>query len=538
MKDYFILGIGGTGMRCLESVIHLCAMGMFDDTDIHLLALDTDKDNGNFARLKELKEAYLKCKGPDPKKRTAHKDTFFSANIHYYGFSPDYETKSKFKDVFRYRDTELENKELTDVADLVLTGNVEEFNLKHGYRAQTHLGSMMMYHSILEAARSDGSNPLKDFVKQLIDTSQNEKARVFILGSVFGGTGASSIPVLPQAISKAAEIMSGNVATILKNAYFGSTLLTAYFTFDPPGNKDVQKQKVIATSERFALNSQVAMMFYDKDISVKNTYRKFYMMGTEGIKTWNTTESKHGETITGGTEQKNDCHFIELLAACAAHHFLNVPEDELKELKDNHETEYLYRAINGNKELEFRDFLNNDDGRLADEFAKKLGMLTVFSLFNNGEDNFVKGVVSGGHKEIPGFEEMGDSQVNDGIIAYFRLYHFGVDANGRLTDGWLRQIHRSIMKYGAQGLLNAGLFGPNTFTELMKFKWNKELYKQTGSDAQHKYNVRIGSKFNSFKKEFIRQLENQQQGEYDGLTDKGEKLFKLIYNTLVSLYNF
>lgn len=58
-KQYFVMGIGGTGMRCIESLIHLCAMGMFDDTEIHLLALDTDKNNGNFSRLKEVKEAYV-----------------------------------------------------------------------------------------------------------------------------------------------------------------------------------------------------------------------------------------------------------------------------------------------------------------------------------------------------------------------------------------------------------------------------------------------------------------------------------------------
>lgn len=79
-QQYFVLGIGGTGMRCIESLIHLCAMGMFDDTDIHLLALDTDKDNGNFARLKEVKEAYVKTKGTEASQRTALKDTFFSAN--------------------------------------------------------------------------------------------------------------------------------------------------------------------------------------------------------------------------------------------------------------------------------------------------------------------------------------------------------------------------------------------------------------------------------------------------------------------------
>ena len=144
-QQYFVLGIGGTGMRCIESLIHLCAMGMFDDTDIHLLALDTDKDNGNFARLKEVKEAYVKTKGTEASQRTALKDTFFSANIHYYEFSPNYETKSDFKSVFNYGDTKFNNPEQTAIADLVLTQNVETFNLRHGYRAQTHLGSMMMY---------------------------------------------------------------------------------------------------------------------------------------------------------------------------------------------------------------------------------------------------------------------------------------------------------------------------------------------------------------------------------------------------------
>lgn len=37
-KQFFVLGIGGTGMRCIESLIHLCAMGMFDNTDIPLVS--------------------------------------------------------------------------------------------------------------------------------------------------------------------------------------------------------------------------------------------------------------------------------------------------------------------------------------------------------------------------------------------------------------------------------------------------------------------------------------------------------------------
>ena len=217
-KQYFVLGIGGTGMRCIESLIHLCAMGMFDNTDIHLLALDTDKNNGNFSRLKEVKEAYVNAKGLDKANRVAHTDTFFSANIKYYEFSPNYEQKSTFKAVFNYGDTQYNHREETDLADLVLSNNVEDFNLRHGYRAQTHLGSMMMYHSIIEDARSQANSDLKKFLQELIKSSLNGTPKVFILGSVFGGTGASSIPIIPQAISKAAEILSNGAANVLKSA--------------------------------------------------------------------------------------------------------------------------------------------------------------------------------------------------------------------------------------------------------------------------------------------------------------------------------
>src|SRR3712207_9057254 len=64
-----------------------------------LFRSDTDKNNGNFGRLKELKEAYVNAKGLQIANRVAHKDTFFSANIKYYEFSPNYETKSTFKEV-------------------------------------------------------------------------------------------------------------------------------------------------------------------------------------------------------------------------------------------------------------------------------------------------------------------------------------------------------------------------------------------------------------------------------------------------------
>ena len=533
MERYFVLGIGGTGMRCIESLIHLCAMGMFDDTEIHLLALDTDKDNGNFGRLKEVKEAYLKAKGIDESERTSHTDTFFSANLKYYEFSPNYEVKSDFESVFNYRDTEFQHREETEIADLVLTKNVEDFNLRHGYRAQTHLGSMMMYHSIVEAARSNGKSDLKSYIEKLIESCQNGGARIFILGSVFGGTGASSIPVIPQALSKAAEIIShGGGVNILKDAYFGSTLLTAYFTFNSPSGVELANQKIIATSDKFALNSQVAMMFYDEDRTVKSTYQRFYMLGTSG-REWNPMAKKEsGATITGGAAQRNDSHYIELMAACAALHFLRIPKASLDEAKSEQTTKYLYRAVEDNGKLEFRDFVGTE---LAEEFAKKLGLFTVFSILTNAKEyNFIDSIASGDQKDIQNFRDINKTQIKDGIEEYFKLFHFSELENGDLTEGWLRQLHRSSGS-GDNFLLNSQIFMPIKGKDWLKNKWNKELYKEDGVAKDKDFSAGFFSnKYDKFKDKF-KEINKMPP---PAITNRGEQLYKRVYDTLVSLYNF
>lgn len=535
MNQFFVLGIGGTGMRCIESLLHLCAMGMFDDTELHLLALDTDKNNGNFARLKEVKEAYCRAKGSDAAARTPLKDTFFSANVKYYEFSPNYDVKSTFQEVFDYGGTQYNHREEADLADLVLTKQVEEFNLRHGYRAQTHLGSMMMYHAILEAAESQMDNELKSFLAQLTKAAQNGTPKVFILGSVFGGTGASSIPIIPQAISRAAERMNGGAVNVLRNAYFGSTLLTAYFNFKTPTGDELNAQKVIATSDKFALNSQVAMMFYDDDATVRSTYQRFYMLGTDSID-WEPM-AKRGEevskTITGGAEQKNDSHYIELLAACAALDFYNAKPEQLEENKKHAATDYLYRAVGESGRFEFEDFVGQ---QRAEEFARKFGTLLAFALFCNGEDDFVESVRCGGQKEITEFTGMEVSQV-DYLKKYFALLFFE-RSEGQLAEGWVRQLHRSAGG-GDKFLFNASLFGFNTFKDLMKVNWNKELYRTDGVGKDNNYKksgIFGGSKFDPFKKMFIAERESSQG--WKAITNSGEKLYKLVYDTLGKLYQF
>ena len=534
-KKFFVLGIGGTGMRCIESLIHMCAIGMFDETDLYLLALDTDKNNGNFARLKAVKDAYLNTKSLEASGRTSGKDSFFTANLKYYEFSPNYEVKSTFKDVFGYGDTQYTDQGKTDLADLVFSKDVENFNLRHGYRAQTHLGSMMMYHSIIEAAKDPRPNQLQKYLQELISASQNGSPRVFILGSVFGGTGASSIPIIPQAISEAAAALSNGSADIMKSAYFGSTLLTAYFNFKVPSEAERNDQKIIATSDKFAMNSQAAMMFYQDDATVKATYQKFYMMGTPGLD-WDPmqkTSDKVSKTITGGEAQKNDSHYIELLAASAALDFYHTDESVLQTNKENVSADYVYRSVNDNGKFEFQDFVGQ---ARSEEFAKKFGMLTITSILcNNPDYDFIAGLQSKDQR-IDGYEDVNVEQIRS-LKDYFSLYHFKVEEDNTLSEGWLRQIYRSAGQ-GDKFLFAPEIFTADTRKEMGKADWNKKLYKEEGVGKDNLFKTGFSSKFDKFKDAFVKMNVEGKNSGSDIFTNRLEQVIKQVYDTLVGIYQF
>jgi hypothetical protein len=533
-QQVFVIGIGGTGMRCIEAFTHLCAMGMFDKTDVHLLALDTDKDNGNFTRLKNLKEAYIKTKGVN-KKQFALENTFFSANLHYYQFSPDYSKLSTFSTLYNYGDTKFSNPEKAAIADLLFTDNAKEFDLKHGYRAQTHLGSLLMYHSIIDDVKTNDRSDLRKFIQELILACSSGKPRVFILGSVFGGTGASSIPIIPKAIKEAAALIS-DATDIEHNAYFGATLLTSYFSFPLPNDSEKAKQKVIATSDKFALNSQAAMMFYEADETVKKTYQKFYMMGTETLD-WKPGKVKD-KTITGGESQENDSHYIEFLAAFAAWHFFNSLEEGtdsaglagLDDLKREKRIEYLYRTFNENGKIDFTDFVGSEKKK---ELAKKIGLFTAMSyLALLPKYDFFEQAQTGDLKKvkIEGYEDIDLEEVRN-LKRYMALYHFNI-VDGEIKDGWLRQVHRSAGG-GNKFLLNSENFGCNSIHEFERFDFNSKLY-QKGSDFEsHKFGTGlISSIMDKFYSGFIK------ANEPDSITNKNEKLIKRVYDTLCQLYEF
>lgn len=458
MDKLFIIAIGGTGMRCLESFVHLCAMGMFDNQTIDILTLDTDQSNGNKGRVENLIELYNKIKSDDANNVNGgqpNANTFFSAKLNLYKFYTAYgDTNRKTYKILSGVNSGLHKAENTDLADLFFDEeSVQSFELDHGYRAQTHLGSLLMYHGIIEAARNVSRNidesstaekDLCDFLG-ILQNNQNA-ARVFVFGSIFGGTGASSIPVIPVALRDAINILSDGTKTLNTSAVkFGSTLLTDYFTFKAPDSIQKKDDKVIAESNNFALNCQAALQFYQADPTVRSTYKRFYHIGWPfALLNVSTTE----KTITGGQEQKNVCHVVELMCACAAYDFFTLENEQLT----NETAKYLFRTFvenDGQVNLHGTDFVAN--GNL---FESKLGSLfslahIVLSKFEaawkDDKNSGTKGLLNYFDRlNIHDYQGITDEQAKD-LDKYFSdyfAYSFGND--GLIRKEWIYQIKASI----------------------------------------------------------------------------------------------
>lgn len=508
--NIYLIGIGGTGMRCLESFVHTCAMGMYDNTVVNILALDTDAGNGNFERLRMLKEAYQNVNGGNEKS-----DTFFSAKINYYEFSPGYTDDSSYENISNYSNERAHNSEthVADLVDVFLDDPVRRMNLKHGYRAQTQMGSMLMYHAIIREAykyKYNGTpSQLCDFLNSLVQLNHQP---VFVFGSVFGGTGASSIPIIPLAFNEACKMITENEATdVIAANYFGSIVLTSYFRFDI----NATQEEVVARSENFAINSQAALMFYNSDKTVNKAYRRLYLLGRTNNQSRDVLDGGARRGVTGGGDQRNPADYIELIAASAAYNFVQECKQSAPFENDGSKKFFCLKHEYGDKKLDFPLFAQDAAAVLKEKF----GLLLVASWLDmKGNDFFISQASI--RNMFTAIDVDGNRLKN--LKKYFELFNVAFNDKDELVKGWLPQMYDS--RGGAGILFNDTIFSYGYRRDYLNHKINERLYV---GDNPPKFTVGLlSSKINVIKDMFTRTAE-----------DKSTTFDDLIARTYLTLKN-
>lgn len=533
----FLIGVGGTGMRCMEAFTHLCAIGMLDAKEINILSLDTDTNNGNKSQSESLVDTYINIKKDSNGKQALLKDSFFSAALHLYRFSPEYSGANKnftmVSKIGQSADRNI-NRQNEDLTSLFFNKDVQEFDLAHGYRGQTHVGSFLMYHAILDEIRAIKSgekpekpNDLSAFIKKLTDASQSgQPVKIFIFGSIFGGTGASSIPIIPRALQDAMRLRDSSVNTA-DNLLFGSTLLSNYFTFNKANNSQLATERVIADADKFSLNSQAALMFYEADPTIKQLYQKMYHIGWQG--NVNYDEGRTGEKVlTGGQEQRNAAHLVELFCACAAYDFFNDKNTE----KGTHKI--VHRSVkfeSGKFDFNFADFLGQDEQY---RFMNKLtAFYAMCFLLQNSQDANIKILANrlAEKDNIPDYKALTDEESRY-INQYTKAFGFSYQ-NGAVQNGWLRQIQATCTD--ETFLFTLGSFQQDS-KQLQKFNWGQLLPAKEHQFEKDGSFFSSANPYDTFMKKFVKEAANLKPDADFESTKTGERLLNHIYKTFKGLH--
>ncbi len=329
---YYAIGIGGTGAKCLESLIHLAAAGMMpDDKELYTLFVDPDTSNGSRARVEKTLVNYVKCKDQLQLGNTNFlKTKVIPANPVLW--TPFKSANPSLEDFFH--SPIFKGSSAAKLFDVLYSKSEQDMPLEDGFRGHPSIGSAVMAKTV----DLKGDKTWSWFSKVI---SNDPESKVFLAGSIFGGTGASGFPTI-------AQILKNN----LPGVTLGGALILPYFKFE-----DADDGKLKARSAEFLMNTQTALKHYHLS-NKTGSYDAVYLFGNE-------SRTNVGNALGGG-QQENAPHFIELYAALAAIDFFGKKPDQ-SDGKGG--TQYFMTA---RKKVNALDWSDLPDGNNGDTVRSKI----------------------------------------------------------------------------------------------------------------------------------------------------------------------
>ncbi|HEV7681501.1 MAG TPA: hypothetical protein VGO68_05230 [Pyrinomonadaceae bacterium] len=327
MTHYFI-GVGGTGARCAEACVYLAAAGIISG-DLHFLIIDPDANNGNASAAESLLTYYYLIHGEaqpqNPQFRRgkiraafsgakAPAAVLFQPSINRDGEDPclwnvQQRNSRHFTDVVKYASCP---PKLRSFIDLFYQSNDMNMRLEVGYQGRTNVGAVALKQDLEETKNALGGG-LREFLTALVGDLQNGEARVFVAGSVFGGTGAAGIPTLPALLNGLDDRTLP--AAQRANLKWGCALMAPYFIFPRNRSAGAERLGPGTDSTRHPVATQAALLHYAQ---TPPGYQNIYFLGAPH------RGQTNEENFPGGNQQKNLPHYAELSAALAAWDFYNL----------------------------------------------------------------------------------------------------------------------------------------------------------------------------------------------------------------------
>lgn len=299
MSKLYVFGIGGTGSRVIKALCMLLASGVKVPNNFDVIVpviIDPDTANGDLDRTTNILKKYQNIT-----KKIGENNNFFGTKIktlrqltdenvedlnNNFKFSIDGSGK-KFGESIDYNGLDDENKALVD---LLYTKENIAADLTVGFKGNPNIGSVVL-NKIID------SKEYKEFTR-----SFNKGDAIFIISSIFGGTGASGFPLLLKNLRT--QNPSIENSDIISASSIGAISYLPYFKVSDNNNN----QKEIDSTTFFG-KAKAALNYYEHAIFDNHSIDAFYHIGDNA-----NNNEKYAE---GKLEQKNKAHFVEFAGALA-----------------------------------------------------------------------------------------------------------------------------------------------------------------------------------------------------------------------------
>ena len=349
MSKLYVFAIGGSGSRVLRSLTMLFASGVKTGYDIVPMIIDPDSSNGDLVRSVDQIRQY----------QTIHdflsfnnneKNDFFKNSISALNTDGNYllpligTSGVSFENYLNIGTMSKENQALMRM--LFSNANLAS-DMNVGFKGNPNIGSIVLN-------QFSESSSFETFATNFVNGD-----KVFIISSIFGGTGASGFPLL-------LKNMRTNTNTALSNASIGAVSLLPYFNLKTNNDSSIQ-------ADSFITKTKAALNYYEKNVSGNGTLDDMYYLGDDFT-------AAGYENCDGGEEQQNNAHLVEMLAALSIIDFAN-KEDQIGYTKNTCFHEFGLDNT-PQQSVVFADF-----GQITiNEIRKPLSMMTIMNSYLNNRD--------------------------------------------------------------------------------------------------------------------------------------------------------
>jgi hypothetical protein len=314
MSRLFIFAIGGTGSRVVKSLAMLLASGVkINAREIIPIIIDPDSTNGDMQRTVDILKHYRRI---NKKIETAPNNEFFNTKISTLrSLTEDLGAGSELSEVFRYSidgSKEGRFREFIDYSSLdnvnrsfidVLYSNANlNLKLDEGFKGNPNIGSVVLN-------KFKDSEEFKNFASIFAKDD-----RIFIISSIFGGTGAAGFPLMLKNLRNADAQTLAN-SDFLKNAKIGALSVLPYFGVAPQKGGMIDK-------DTFTSKTKAALSYYKRNIVDNRSLNALYYLGDD--------VSQNYEYSEGQESQKNKAHLIEMVGATSIIDFMNMSDGDVQ----------------------------------------------------------------------------------------------------------------------------------------------------------------------------------------------------------------